>query len=433
MSLKPAAILEVVLLICAPVYAAQIDLDTSEIAKRAMPATALIEIRDAHGEPVSFGSGFVVDPSGLIVSSLHVFENADSATVKLQDGREFVEPKIVGFDQKRDLIVLRVPAKDLPSLPLERHGMVQVGEKILTIGNPEGLAGSVSDGIVSSVREDETGKLYQLTAPVSPGSSGGPVLNRKGEVIGVVAFTMRAGQNLNFARPIQYVLPLLKLTNSLTLTQLSERLLKAADPKDNIHAPRPVTADESYRRGQDLYAKGQIPEALDAFKKTIKQNPSYAEAYFQAGAILANELKSQDEAIHYLEEGLKLFGEDDVAHSLLAVLYRQSRRYNDSISESRKAIGLSPLNPAFHVVLGITLAESQRNDEAVAELRQAIQLRPKYALAYYHLALSSEKTHNPDVASRAWETFLNLSRNGSGTPDQIKTAKEHLDRLSGRP
>jgi Tfp pilus assembly protein PilF len=431
--LKSISILGVAVLACTLIFAAQSKADTAEIARQAMPATVVIEIRNAQGEPVSFGSGFVVDPSGLIVSSLHVFENAVAATVRLHDGREFTDPKIVGFDSQHDLIVLRVRSKDLPVLALERTGSAQVGQKILTIGNPEGLAGSVSDGIVSSIREDDGGKLYQLTAPVSPGSSGGPVLNEKAEVIGVVAFTIRSGQNLNFARPIQYVFPLLKQTDSLSLAQFTGQLLKLSGSRQGGRDPTAGTADENYRRGLDLYAQHNLPEAVAAFKKAIEQDPDYSEAYFQVGAILASETQTQDQATHFLEEGLKLAPEDSVAHSLLAVLYRQGRRYNDSISESRKAIGFSPQNPAFHLVLGITLADSQRHEEAIVELRQAIQLRPNYPLAYYHLALSYERTSNPDAAVRAWQTFLKLATASAATTEQVKTAQEHLKRIRRQP
>jgi tetratricopeptide (TPR) repeat protein len=407
------------------------DLDVAGIAKRSAGGVALIEVRDARGETVAVGSGFVVDPSGLVVSSLHVFEGAASAAIKFEGRAAFNDPRVVGFDADRDLIVLSVGASTPVSLPMNRDGIVEIGERIIAIGNPVGLSRTVSDGIISSVRESESGTLYQITAPLSPGSSGGPVLNRKGQVIGVSAFTMRSGQNLNFAGPIQYVFPLLRQPQSLPLAEL--RFAKSAFAKADSAVHPAVTSSGQYRRGLDLYEQGRLREAIEAFKTAIELEPGQAEPYFQIGSILANELASRDQATVYLQEGLKISPEDSVAHSLLAVLYRQDRRYNDSIAESRKAIALSPLNPAFHFVLGMTFAESQRSDEAIAELRQAITLRPSYALAHYHVAMLYERVGSREAAYRTWQAFLNLEKTVSVTEEQVRTAKAHLEALRSRP
>jgi tetratricopeptide (TPR) repeat protein len=242
---------------------------------------------------------------------------------------------------------------------------------------------------------------------------------------------MRSGQNLNFAVPIQYVFPLLKQPQSLSLAQL--RFAKSAVAKADTAVHPAVTSSEQYRRGLDFYGQGRLREAIEAFKTAIELEPSQAESYFQIGSILANELASRDQATVYLEGGLKISPEDSVAHSLLAVLYRQDRRYNDSIAESRKAIALSPLNPAFHFVLGMTFAESQRSDEAIAELRQAITLRSSYALAYYQIAMLYEKVGSREAAYRSWQAFLNLEKAGSVTEEQVRTARAHLEALRARP
>ena len=417
----------------ASAHATRQQLDVAEIVKRSAGCVAYIEVRDRDGKSLTVGSGFVADSSGLIVSSLHVFEGAASATIKLEGGSEFNSPLVAGFDRERDLIALRIPSSKHRSLPLDRTGTPQAGEKIVVIGNPEGLLGTVSDGIISSVRESESGTVYQITAPVSPGSSGGPVLNMYGEVVGIIAFTMRSGQNLNFAVPVRYAFPLLQDLKSLTLTQLSAHLGSSGEVHDHSKTGSPLTASNQYRLGLDLYSKNEHQKAIEAFKKAIELDPSQAESYFQIGSILADKVKSRDEAIHYLQEGLKILPEDSVARSLLAVLYRQDHRYNDSIAESQKAVALSPQNPAFHLVLGMTFAEAQRHEEAIAELQEALHLRRSYAIAYYHLAISQESTNNKRGAQQSWQAFLRLADTGSGTSEQAQTAREHLARLSGRP
>jgi S1-C subfamily serine protease len=233
----------VALVACGCGLLAQSCKNNMTIAQRAMPAVAVIATYDAHGNAVNLGSGFVVDSSGLVVSSLHVIENAADATVTLlTSGRAFRHPTVVGFDARTDLAVLRVSATGLPTLVLSRRASAVAGERVLAIGNPEGLVGSLSDGIVSSVRRDEAGLLYQLTAPLSPGSSGGPVIDDKGDVIGVVESSIGRGQNLNFARSVAGVVPLLQQAQTLTLTQLSTRLLRTQGRSRSASA-----ADEDQR------------------------------------------------------------------------------------------------------------------------------------------------------------------------------------------
>lgn len=166
-------------------------------------------MEDANGQPLSLGSGFFVR-GGEIASNLHVVEGAARGYAKLvgQKTKYDIEG-VTEVDAKRDLVVLKVSASGAPPVSLGNSDAVQVGEPVYAVGNPQGLEGTFSQGIVSSIREVGTDKLLQITAPISPGSSGGPVLNTKGEVIGVSVATFRGGQNLNFAIPSGYLSALL--------------------------------------------------------------------------------------------------------------------------------------------------------------------------------------------------------------------------------
>jgi S1-C subfamily serine protease len=176
-----------------------------EIAKRAFASTVLLVLEDANGQPVSLGSGFFVRDSE-IASNLHVIAGAARGYAKLvgQKPKYDIEG-ITAADAERDLVILRVPGARAPALNLASSNAVQVGETVYAVGNPHGLEGTFSQGIVSSMREVGPDRLLQITAPISPGSSGGPVLNGKGEVIGVSVATFRGGQNLNFAIPADYL------------------------------------------------------------------------------------------------------------------------------------------------------------------------------------------------------------------------------------
>ena len=183
-----------------------------EIAKKAFDSTVLLVMEDADGQPLSLGSGFFVR-DGKVASNLHVVEGASRGYAKIIDQKAKYDIEgIVAVDPDRDLVVLKISGTRAGALVLGDSESVQVGETVYAVGNPQGLEGTFSQGIVSSVRKVATDKLLQITAPISPGSSGGPVLNSKGEVIGVSVATFKGGQNLNFAIPSNYLLALLKKT-----------------------------------------------------------------------------------------------------------------------------------------------------------------------------------------------------------------------------
>ena len=207
-------LLYAVLLVCAVASPAQAQ-TAQKIAKKAFRSTVLLVMEDANGQPLALGSGFFVR-EGEIVSNLHVVEGASRGYAKLvgQDAKLDIQG-ITAIDAKRDLVILKVYAKTPSVLTLGDSEAAQVGEQIYAVGNPKGLEGTFSQGIISSVRDIDTDKLLQITAPISPGSSGGPVLNVKAEVIGVSVATFKGGQNLNFAIPSAYLKELLEKAGSV--------------------------------------------------------------------------------------------------------------------------------------------------------------------------------------------------------------------------
>lgn len=176
-----------------------------QIARRAFGGAVLIVMEDSSGQPTSLGSGFFVG-SGAIATNLHVVRGAARGWVRLVGQKNKLEIMgLVAIDSRRDLVILKVPEISFQALRLGDSDKVQVGEPVFAVGNPQGLEGTFSQGIVSSLRDFDGDKLLQITAPISPGSSGGPVLNEKGEVVGVSVATYKGGQNLNFAIPSNHL------------------------------------------------------------------------------------------------------------------------------------------------------------------------------------------------------------------------------------
>ncbi len=163
-----------------------------------------ITAQDENGKPLAFGSGFVIDDKGHIASNLHVIAGASSAVVHFANKQdEHTVRSVSAVNEDRDLVILKID-QTLAALPLGNSAQLQIGDKVLAIGNPEGLEGTVSEGIVSAFRKlTDSARLVQITTPVSPGSSGGPVIDRDGKVIGLACASVLSGQNLNFAIPIE--------------------------------------------------------------------------------------------------------------------------------------------------------------------------------------------------------------------------------------
>lgn len=180
-----------------------------QIAQNTFPSVVLLVTEDANGQPLSLGSGFFVRDH-VVATNQHVIEGAARGYAKLVgQKKKFDIGGTVGIDPKCDLVLLVVPEAQAPSLSIGDSNQVAVGDEVYAVGNPQGLEGTFSQGIVSSVRQVGLDSLLQITAPVSPGSSGGPVLNTQGKVIGVAVATFSGGQNLNFAIPASYLASLL--------------------------------------------------------------------------------------------------------------------------------------------------------------------------------------------------------------------------------
>jgi len=204
------------------------------VAQSSVPSVALLVMEDRNGQPLSLGSGFVVR-DGVIATNLHVIEGAISGYVKFAGQKAKHEVSgIVGLDRVHDLVLLSVKGAQAPSIPFGDSSAQVLGDEVFVVGNPYGLEGTFSQGIISGIRKLGPDSMFQITAPISPGSSGGPVLNSKGEAIGVAVGTFRAGQNLNFAVPISYLERLLVALTPLTPLSTAKKVSPAISPFDDV-------------------------------------------------------------------------------------------------------------------------------------------------------------------------------------------------------
>jgi S1-C subfamily serine protease len=184
--------------------------DLAALAEATRPAVVKLVAEDALGNEEGNGTGFFVSRDGRIVTNHHVVRGAPNLVALLEGKRRVRVLGVLAQDEENDLAVLQAAPGEYPSLRLEEERDPRVGEPVAVIGSPIGLEGTLSTGIVAAIREEGAdlgafGKVtswqLQITAPISPGSSGSPVLAEDGKVIGVAVGVVTAGQALNFAIP----------------------------------------------------------------------------------------------------------------------------------------------------------------------------------------------------------------------------------------
>jgi S1-C subfamily serine protease len=194
-------------------------------------AVVMIATYKEEKKMVGLGSGFIVSENGVITTNYHVIDGAYPAAVKLLNGDIYEDISVIDYDVQKDIAIIKIKGWNLPKVSLGNSDNVEVGEKVYVIGNPEGLENSVSDGLLSGIRETGKGyKLHQISAPISPGSSGSPVFNSQGKVIGVAASSIVEGQNLNFSIPINYVRGMISDNPKMTLEEFARTSSQRKEP-----------------------------------------------------------------------------------------------------------------------------------------------------------------------------------------------------------
>jgi len=204
-----------------------------DIVQQSTDAIVRIEANEPGGGGEKVGTGFIVDKNGLIATNLHVISGSTEVKVKLHDGTPYMVASVAGVDLGRDLALLRIkPQKPLKTVRLGDSEQMSAGDQIIAIGNPLGVFDySVSSGLISQVRAvcDQSEercppgglKLLQISAPISQGSSGGPLFNQFGEVVGVTTLIVAQGQSINFAVPGNYLKPLVAQPIAIALDKFA--------------------------------------------------------------------------------------------------------------------------------------------------------------------------------------------------------------------
>jgi tetratricopeptide (TPR) repeat protein len=334
-----------------------------ELVRRVKPSIVAIVTYDANGAALTTGSGFFLRP-GQVVTNLHVIRGARRCEVKTLDGKGRIYPVagLLDVDEEGDLALLsvemppsRTRASQLATL------LPEEGEKIFVIGNPLKLEGSVSDGIVSAVRElPNIGKIIQITAPISHGNSGSPVFNLKGQVVGVVTIKVTNGQNINLA---------IGAARVRQLQAGKRRLLADLTMRDKTGDP----AESLYKTGLDSLWLGNFDNALGYFENAVNKNPARADAWVQVGYCKVKQGKNE-EAIKAYQQAVLLNPESDEVRNKLGDAYYYSGRLMEAIGAYKEAVRLRPQSAEGYYNLALAYFENGNEQQGLSTARALKQL-----------------------------------------------------------
>lgn len=345
------------------------------LIKKVESSIVVILIYNREGKILGQGSGFFINKEGDVITNFHVLQEASRAVIRTKDGKEYPIKRVLAEDKEGDLIQVSIEISEEVVKPLPvADKLPDVGERVIVIGTPLGFDQTVSDGIVSAVREiPGFGKIIQLTAPISPGSSGSPVINMKGEVIGIATFFIVAGQNLNFAIPGE------RLTR-LFIRQgesLSER--EEGRMKDWL-----ASAEGLYTVGLRFLWAENYEKALPYFIEAAKRNPDHGQAYFQIGYCFTR-LGQYQEAIGPYKQAIRIQPNDVEIYNNLCFVYGKVGRFDEAIQSCGQAIQIKPDLAEVHNNLGWAYQMVGRYQEGIQSCKEAIRLKPDLVLAHYNL------------------------------------------------
>lgn len=413
----------------------QTTLSAEDIAEKALAATVYLEMKNKNGKMLGIGSGFFIKPN-LIATNYHVIEGAASGTAKLV-GR-YTTYKIEGVtatDKTNDLAILKVTAYGIKPLSLGDSHTVRIGETVYVAGNPKGVEGTFSNGIISRHQDKNIKEWIQMTAPISVGSSGGPVLNRKGEVIGVSLSWYRNSDDPLDAQPLNTLIPSNYVKTLLIYYSAAKPLGQdnvyispdtyfrwgymklglenyngaIADLTEAIRlAPKNVYA--YFNRGIAKSYLGQYTDAIADWNEAIRLNPDFASAYVNRG-FLKGELGQYIAAIADFNTAIRLKPNVAVAYFYRGLMKDNLKQYADAIKDFDTVILLDPNDPGAYNNRGTAKFELEQYAAAIADWDTTIRLKQDYAEAYFNRGLAKGKLGRHTAAIADFDDVIRLKPN----------------------
>lgn len=405
----------------------------TELVQKIQPAVVKIVVYDMNNRISGVGSGFFINRQGHLITNYHVLNGAFSAEVIAQDGGKYPIDRVIAQDRYADLIKVTVDISQMLVHWLEAADATpNIAERVLVVGSPLGLAQSVSEGIVSAVREiPNLGKFFQTTAPISPGSSGSPVIDMKGRVIGIVTFQSVMGQNINFAVSSKKIFELSDESPGSTIAEwtysVSSQKPKLAEAlcrkgfyfsvngeyqKALVYYRHAAEKDPTdimawYGLSQCYVGLGKSEAVIDTYKQAIRINLNDASLRYNLGNYYRN-IGKNAEAIEAYRSGIAIDPNDPSAYTQLGILYSAMGRYREALEAHRQAVRIDPGSPASHFRIGTVHLKLDEPEAAVDAYHQAILLDPEFGQAYTMLGTALERLGRLAAALNAFKKAIEI-------------------------
>ncbi len=383
----------------APAVYSNAEADLTQLVNKIRPAVVTIVVYDVNQQVASIGSGFFIDKRGHLITNYHVLDKSYAADVRTLDGETYPIKLVVAENKSVDLVkvLVDIPREKIRRIKVSKK-LPEIAEKVLVVGSPMGLEHTVSEGIVSSIRKvPSVGKFFQMSAPISPGSSGSPVINTKGQVIGVATFQFIRGQNLNFSVAGESVLRLKPTGPALAISRWTF----------NNSLEKPKLAEELCRKGYSFSINGEAQKAIQFFRKAIEKDPTNKMAWNGLGYCHVG-LDNPQAAIQAYQQAIKTDPTDETLHFNLANYYIKLGRQQDAIKSYREVIALNPNSENAYFRLGIVHTELGRLDDGKTAFENVIRLNPEAAPAYFNIAITYAKLGRYHEAIKANKQVLRI-------------------------
>jgi tetratricopeptide (TPR) repeat protein len=371
-----------------------------DLFNRIHPAVAMVITYDIDHKVSGIGSGFFINRNGHFITNYHVLKGAYFAEVKSHQGNKYPITLVLAEDKASDLIKVQVQIPpDVVQWVVIEKDLPEIAEPILVVGSPMGLEMTASEGIVSAVREmPQMGQFFQISAPISPGSSGSPVVNKKGHVVGVATFILVMGQNLNFAIGSQKIIEMPNLNAAPSLAAWTYR---------NSNE-KPKLAEELCRRGFQFSLEGDYQKALAYYQQAVSNDPGNPDAWYGLGHCYVG-LEQPDRAIDAYHRAIEKNPQNAMIPFHLGRYLIKIGRYKQALAVFQKSIQLNPDFGPAHDQMGLVYTKLELYDNAISAYQEVIRLQPDYAPAYLNIGIAYGKIADYQNALSAYKQAIHIN------------------------
>lgn len=393
----------------------------AEIFEEVSDSVVVVYGKNRQGDVISLASGVVL-AAGEVITNCHVIKEIGDLSVKYKNGEHAATRKHSDLD--RDVCSLTVQGLKATAARLGATQTLKVGQRVYVIGAPRGLELTLSEGIISSLREVEGGRYIQITAPISAGSSGGGLFDEEGRLIGLPTFYLSEGQQLNFAVPVEWVktLPQREAAAREAATAITAWVNRAIEleAKDEwsglLHHAQRWTRD---RPSDDVawfylgiaYKKvNQTAKAIEAYRQAVLINPDFAGGWSELGDTYAH-TDQKTKAIEAYRQVVRIKPNYVGGWYILSYAYERAGQSTQAIEAMQQRVRINPEDAGGWYQLGSKYSNAGQTAKAIVAYQQAVRINPDYTQVWYALGLAHGRTGQTARAIDAFQQAVRINPN----------------------